>query len=169
MNIVGTEAVISSLNAPRTRPSWYLSSTVESDKLQLVSSIPASPLVLLVDDFDDARELYADYLEFRGYRIVTASSGPEALTIARLPDRPALILMDLRMFGMSGGETMRILRGEPEFAEVPIVAFTAHALDNEREAAIFDGFDAVITKPCLPDELAALIDQYLSKRLGARA
>jgi two-component system cell cycle response regulator DivK len=134
-----------------------------------VSSIPASPLVLLVDDYDDARELYAEYLEFHGYRIVTARSGPEALTIAHLPDRPALILMDLRMFGMSGGEAMRILRSEPEFAEVPIVAFTAHALDNEREAALLDGFDAVISKPCLPDELAAFINRYLSHRLSAKA
>ena len=134
-----------------------------------MSAIPASPLVLLVDDFDDGRELYAEYLEFRGYRIVTAGSGAEALTVARLPDRPALILMDLRMFGISGLEAMRVLRADSEFADVPIVAFTAQAMDNEREAAIVDGFDAVITKPCLPDELAALIDQYLSLRLRSSA
>ena len=123
----------------------------------------------MVDDFDDAREMYADYLAFRGYRVVTASSGAEALAVAHLPERPALILMDLRMFGMSGSDAMRALRSEPEFADVPIVAFTAHALDDERDNAILEGFDAVIAKPCLPDELALLIDQYLSARLRAPA
>jgi CheY-like chemotaxis protein len=107
--------------------------------------------------------MYEEFLTFSGYRIITASSGPEALALARGPERPALILMDLSMVGMTGKETLQSLRRDPTFADVPIVAFTAHALDGERRNALLDGFDAVIAKPCLPDELIALITPYLTK------
>jgi CheY-like chemotaxis protein len=121
-----------------------------------------SSLILLVDDFTDAREMYEEYLTFRGYRIVTAASGAEALRIAHA-ERPSLILMDLRMMGMDGTETMRALRNDGTFANVPIVAFTAHALVDEHDAAMLNGFDAVIRKPCLPDELVTLIQALLAE------
>ena len=123
-----------------------------------------TPLILLVDDFADAREMYADYLAFRGYRVTAAASGPAAVSLALSADRPDLILMDLQMHGMTGTEAMRVLREHPELAGVPIVAFTAHALEGERLQALSDGFDAVIPKPCLPDDLVTLIDHYLSVR-----
>ena len=118
-------------------------------------------LILLVDDFTDAREMYAEYLAFRGYRVVTAASGAEALEVAYQPERPRLILMDLRMLGVDGTAAMRALRAEPTFAGVPIIAFTAHAMQNEHDQAMLDGFDAVIAKPCLPDELVTLITPFL--------
>ncbi len=124
---------------------------------------PLAPLILLVDDFSDAREMYEEYLKFRGLRVVTADSGPSAMLLASCADRPALILMDLEMRGMSGTATMKLMRKDPLLAGVPIVAFTAHAMEEERREAIFDGFDAVIPKPCLPDELVALIQPYLAQ------
>lgn len=127
----------------------------------MVESVhPRSHLILLVDDFEDAREMYAEYLSFRGYRVVTAVSGEEAVEIAHR-ERPAVILMDLRMPGMTGTAAMRVLRGEPAFSGVPIVAFTAHALDDEQEAAMCAGFDYVIAKPCFPDELVRMIEAFL--------
>jgi two-component system, cell cycle response regulator DivK len=128
-----------------------------------------SSLILLVDDFEDAREMYAEYLSFRGYRIVTAASGAEALRVAHLPDRPTLILMDIRMLGMDGTAAMQSLRLEPAFAGVPIIAFTAHALRSEHDAALLAGFDAVIAKPCLPDELVTLIQPFLGPTRNASA
>lgn len=125
------------------------------------SKDPAAALILLVDDYSDAREMYAEYLAFRGYRVVTAASGAEALKLAHNPERPAIILMDLRMIGMDGTTAMQSLRSEPVFAGVPIVAFTAHALQKEHDQAMLDGFDAVIAKPCLPDELVTLITPFL--------
>jgi CheY-like chemotaxis protein len=122
---------------------------------------PAAALILLVDDYSDAREMYAEYFAFRGYRLVTAASGGEALKVAHNPERPAIILMDLQMLGMDGTTAMQFLCKEPAFAGVPIVAFTAHALQNEQDQAILDGFDAVIAKPCLPDELVTLITPFL--------
>jgi len=125
--------------------------------------VPASPLILLVDDYRDGREMYAEYLVFRGYRVATACSGAQAVALASGPDRPAVVLMDLEMHDMSGADALRILRANPALTRVPILALTARAMNAEREAAIRDGFDDVIPKPCLPDELIAIIDRYLAQ------
>ena len=68
-----------------------------------------SPLILIVDDFVDALDIYQQYLTFKGYRVVTARSGREAIDVARTR-MPAVILMDLSMAVMTGTEAMRILR-----------------------------------------------------------
>jgi two-component system cell cycle response regulator DivK len=131
-------------------------------------TLSMKPLILLVDDFDDAREIYSTYLEFNGYPVRCAADGAEALSLARA-ESPAVILLDVRMPGMTGTDVMRTLRADPSFAQVPIVALTAHALDDERVAALEAGFDAVISKPCLPDELLAVIEQLLAQwRLDAQ-
>lgn len=127
----------------------------------IVSDPAEAPLVLIVDDFDDALEIYEQFLTFKGYRVATASDGPTAIAKARAL-RPALIFMDLRMASMNGTEAMRLLREDAAFSLVPIVALTAHALDCERAQALADGFDEVISKPCLPDELAAAVDRLLA-------
>jgi CheY-like chemotaxis protein len=119
-------------------------------------------LILLVDDYVDGREMYAEYLTFRGYRVVTADSGVNAVRVANLPERPSLILMDIRMPDLDGTAAMKVLRHDRGFASVPIVAFTAHALEDERAEALLAGFDAVIAKPCLPDELVERIQPYLT-------
>ncbi len=123
--------------------------------------VPQNPIVLLVDDYQDALEMYEEYLTFRGYRVVTASSGAEAVELAGTT-RPALILMDLQMGGMTGTEAMRILRADPAHSHVKIVALTAHALDGDRRAALAAGFDEVLAKPCLPDDLVAAIGRLLT-------
>ena len=119
--------------------------------------------ILLVDDFEDGLEMYHEYLTFRGHRVVVARDGVEAVDQARL-HRPDLILLDLRMPKMTGTEVMRVLRSDSSFKRVPILALTAHALDGERRAALLAGFDAVIAKPCLPDELAAVVEMILANR-----
>jgi two-component system, cell cycle response regulator DivK len=122
-----------------------------------------TPLVLIVDDFDDALDIYEQYLTFKGYRVVTARSGAEAIDLARTL-RPSLIFMDLRMAAMTGTEAMHVLRQDVAFSSVPIVAFTAHALDEEKVIALAAGFDEVIPKPCLPDDLMAAVDRLLAAR-----
>ncbi len=120
------------------------------------------PLVLLVDDFPDALEMYEEYLQFKGYRVVTATDGPSAIEIA-ISQRPALILMDLQMGGMTGTQAMQALRADARFTVVPIIAFTAHALEEQRVAALNAGFDEVLSKPCLPDVLASVVDRLLGR------
>ena len=111
-----------------------------------------APVILLVDDYDDALEIYATYLTFHGYRVQTARNGREAVDAIEAL-KPALVLMDLRMPVLDGTEALHRIRRLPQFAHLPVLALTAHALDDERDAALAEGFDAVITKPCLPDEL----------------
>jgi CheY-like chemotaxis protein len=121
------------------------------------------PLILIVDDFPDALEIYGTYLSFHGYRVITATSGAEAIAVAR-DQRPALIFMDLQMGEMTGTTAMLNIRADADGnSAVPIIALTAHALEAERVAALAAGFDEVIPKPCLPNELAMAIDRLLAQ------
>lgn len=119
------------------------------------------PLVLLVDDFEDALEIYGTWLEREGYRVVLARNGSEAIELAH-ERHPALILLDLRMPVLDGTSALHAIRLDPRFKEIPILALTAHALEEETRAALLAGFDLVISKPCLPDELAAIVRRYLA-------
>jgi len=119
-----------------------------------------SALILLVDDFPDGLEMYREYLAFHGYRVVTAKNGEEAVA-ATAVECPDLILMDVQMPVMDGIDALRILRCQEAFALVPIVALTAYALENERRHMLLQGFDEVISKPCLPDDLVAAVERLL--------
>jgi CheY-like chemotaxis protein len=125
------------------------------------------PVILLVDDYDDALEIYATYLTFHGYRVQTARNGREAVDAVEAI-KPALVLMDLRMPILDGTEALREIRRLPQCAALPILALTAHALEDERVAALADGFDAVITKPCLPDELLHAVRAMLAQSGGSQ-
>ena len=117
--------------------------------------------ILLVDDFEDGLELYQEYLTYRGYRVIVARNGEEAIAQASA-HRPDLIMMDIRMPVMTGSDAVRILRADPSLAQIPIIALTAHAMEDERIAALATGFDELITKPCLPDQLVFAIERILA-------
>jgi CheY-like chemotaxis protein len=90
-----------------------------------------------------------------------ARNGEDAIVQARV-HRPDVILLDIRMPGMTGTDAMRVLRSDPSFQRIPIVALTAHALDGERVDALAAGFDELIPKPCLPDQLALAVERILA-------
>ena len=119
------------------------------------------PLVLVVEDYQDAREMYAAYLQFSGYRVAEASNGYEAIEQANelMPD---IILMDLALPRMDGWEATRRLKSNDRTRNIPIVALTGHALAGHAEGARQAGCDAFVTKPCLPDQLVAEIKRMLS-------
>jgi len=121
------------------------------------------PLVLIVDDVDHGREICAEYLEFRGFRVATAVDGLEALDKAfeLLPD---VILMDLSLPGIDGWEATRRLKADPRTRDIPVVALTAHALASAHERAKEAGCDSVVTKPCLPRDLEAEVRRQLAGR-----
>ncbi len=124
-------------------------------------------LILLVDDYQDGREMYADSLRFAGYRTLEASSGLEALQLA-FDRRPSLILMDLSLPGMDGWEVTARLKKDARTRHIPIVALTAHALQEERDRAERAGCDAFVAKPCLPEELLAEVQRLLATRGSAQ-
>ncbi|AKT41430.1 response regulator [Chondromyces crocatus] len=122
-----------------------------------------APLVLVVDDFQDNREMFAEYLAFSGFRVAEAATGREALDKAfeLLPD---LILMDLSLPEIDGWKATRFLKNDPRTKAIPIVALTGHALAGHSREARDAGCDAFLTKPCLPDTLVAEIRRVLATR-----
>ena len=118
------------------------------------------PLVLVVEDYQDAREMYAAYLQFSGFDVAEAGNGIEAIekTLALLPD---IVLMDLALPRMDGWEATRRLKNDERTRHIPIVALTGHALAGHAEGAREAGCDAFVTKPCLPDALVAEIKRLL--------
>ena len=119
------------------------------------------PLILVVDDYQDAREMYAEYLQFSGFRVAEARNGNEAVAQARSL-KPDLILMDLSLPGMDGWEATRVLKADEATKRIPIVALTGHALAGASEGARKAGCDSFVTKPCLPDDLVVEVRRMLN-------
>jgi len=124
---------------------------------------PQAPLVLVVDDVAHGREIFAEYLEFRGFRVATAADGLEALDKAfeLLPD---VILMDLSLPGLDGWEATRRLKSDERTKTIPIIALTAHALASAHDKAKAAGCDSVVTKPCIPRDLETEVRRQLAAR-----
>ncbi len=126
------------------------------------------PLVLLVDDFQDNREMFADFLSYSGVGVVEAGTGGEALekAFALLPD---VILMDLSLPGLDGWEATRRLKADERTRGIPVVAVTGHALRGHAEGAMQAGCDAFVAKPCMPDDMVKLIRKMLEPTEGDKA
>jgi two-component system, cell cycle response regulator DivK len=119
------------------------------------------PLVLVVDDYADSRDVYAEYLKYAGFRVAEAANGQEALDKVGelLPD---VVIMDLSLPIMDGWEATRRLRRDPETRGIPIIALTGHVLAGHSNRAKEAGCDAYLAKPCLPEELLEEVKSMLS-------
>jgi two-component system, cell cycle response regulator DivK len=114
------------------------------------------PLVLLIEDFDDAREMYAEYLEFSGLRVAGASDAVRGLKLAA-ELQPSVILMDAALPGLSGWDAIKQLKANPATEHIPVLMLTGHVLGDAKERALAVGATGFIAKPCLPDELTRRI------------
>jgi CheY-like chemotaxis protein len=123
------------------------------------------PLVLVVEDYDDAREMYAAYLQYSGFDVELATNGVEAVekAVELLPD---IVLMDLALPRMDGWEATRRLKGHEQTRHIPILALTGYALVGYSEGARQAGCDAFVTKPCLPEALVVQIKRLLETHEG---
>jgi two-component system cell cycle response regulator DivK len=123
----------------------------------------AMPLVLVVDDFEDNRAMYAVYLTYSGYDVLEAADGREAVDVAstRIPD---LIIMDLSLPIMDGWEATRRLKADPRTRHIPIIALTGHALAGHSRDAREAGCDAFLAKPCLPEMLVEKVAELMGPR-----
>jgi len=124
------------------------------------------PLVLVVDDFQDNREMYAEFLAYQGFRVIQAANGVEALDQA-FSNRPDIIIMDLSLPVMDGWEATRRLKADRRTNDIPVVALTGHAMQGHSKGAIEAGCDSFVAKPCLPDQLVAEIRKMLSTPRGS--
>lgn len=132
------------------------------------SPLPADrkPLVLLVEDLVDSRELYAQYLTYAGFSVVTAINGHEALRLAQLL-RPDVILMDIRLPGMDGLEATADIKRTPELAHIPIIAITADSSPQMADRCRAAGCAAFMSKPALPDDVARELRAVLTTAEGS--
>jgi PAS domain S-box-containing protein len=118
--------------------------------------------ILLVEDNAINMMVTSDYLKDRDYQVTEARNGMEAMEQA-LQQKPDLILMDIQMPGMSGLEAISRLRATPEFASVPIIAFTALAMPGDRERCLEAGATEYLAKPVSMKYLSEMIENLLQK------
>ncbi len=123
----------------------------------------AGQTVLLVDD--DVRNIFAlsSVLERRGLRVLTATTGNEAIRILQRTPNVAIVLMDIMMPEMDGYETMRFIRGNADWRRLPIIALTAKAMKGDREKCLEAGASEYLAKPVNTEQLLAALRMWLHR------
>ena len=122
----------------------------------------ANELILAVDDEAHILELLSFNLEASGYRVVTAATGEDALTVCQ-QERPAMVLLDIMLPGMDGMEVCRRLKGAPTTADIPIIMLTAKGEEVDKILGLELGADDYITKPFSVRELIARVKALLRR------
>jgi phosphate regulon transcriptional regulator PhoB len=123
-------------------------------------------LILVVEDERDIAELVQFNLQQEGFAVIIAANGEEALTAAR-QQRPALLILDWMLPGLSGLEVCRRLRGDPATGRVPILMLTAKTAEVDRVLGLEMGADDYVTKPFSPRELVARVRALLRRTYAA--
>jgi CheY-like chemotaxis protein len=121
----------------------------------------AKPRILVVEDVDDVREMYVEYLSFLGFSVEGAVDGRDAVRKAISHER-ALIVMDLAMPVLDGWEAIRILRADPRTKAIPIIVLTGQAQPEPIARAKAVGATEVVIKPCLPAQLGRIVVNTLA-------
>ena len=118
------------------------------------------PTILVVDDFDDTRWLLRTWLERKGFRVIEAENGNEAVSEAQSKS-PDLIIMDLEMPELDGLAATRQIRASEKLADVPIVAVSAYGAEQFRGPALLAGCNEYVSTPFEPSDLERLIRSYV--------
>jgi two-component system cell cycle response regulator DivK len=119
----------------------------------------AGERVLIVEDNEKNMKLVRDVLLAIGYSPLEASSGEQALALAA-EQAPALVLMDIQLPDMDGGEALQRLRSDDRTSGIPVLALTAQAMQGDRERFLAAGFDGYLSKPVDVDELIAAVQRH---------
>src|SRR5205809_2219046 len=121
------------------------------------------PLILVVEDQEELRRLYAEQLSLSGFDVIEANNGEDAISHTSL-HAPDVVLMDLSLPILDGWEATRRLKADARTAHIPVVALTAHDGSGELQRATSAGCDWFVPKPCPPDALITELRRVLSKR-----
>src|SRR5438876_153919 len=126
---------------------------------------PAEPRarILLAEDYDDARQMYVELLEYRGFEVVAARNGQEALDHAAR-ERFDLVILDIALPKVDGVTVIKTLRSRSETKPVPIISLSALVGEGMHEAIVAAGADLALDKPCTPDELEAAVTALLAAK-----
>jgi CheY-like chemotaxis protein len=112
----------------------------------------SKPTILVVDDFDDTRLLLRTWLERKGFRVIEAENGNQAVAQAE-SKRPDLIIMDLEMPELDGLAATRKIRRMKELERVPVLAVSAYGAEQFRDDALAAGCDEYVSTPFEPGDL----------------
>ena len=119
--------------------------------------------ILVVDDKEDSRRLVGKILKIRGYEVIGAGTGEDAVNMAQT-ELPDLILMDVRMPGeIDGLEATRRIKALPQLAHIPILAMTASVRPEDMQRALDDGCNGFIRKPIDIDELPKEVAEHIAR------
>ena len=122
--------------------------------------------ILLVEDHEDTRTMYAEFLE-ELFEVHQAADGEEALASmrARTPD---LVITDLSLPRMDGFELVKRMRSDAVLAKVPVICLSGYSDDGHERRAVDAGVDRILQKPCLPDKLTQAAQALLRTRVNRR-
>ena len=126
----------------------------------------ANELILIVEDNDKNMKLARDILQVKGYRTIEAESAEAGLPLAAA-QKPDLVLMDIQLPGINGIEALKRMRESPETSAIPVLAFTASVMPQDRREIMSAGFDGFVSKPINLKEFIASIANALGKPGGA--
>ena len=106
----------------------------------------ANELILIVEDNEHNQKLASDVLRFKGFRVLVAETAEIGVPMV-LKEKPDLVLMDIHLPGMNGIEALAKLRADPETKAIPVFAFTASVMPQDRKEITSAGFDGFLSKP----------------------
>ena len=123
----------------------------------------STELILVVEDNEKNRKLARDVLKVKGYRVLEADSAEAALERVgeELPD---LVLMDIHLPGMTGIQALERLRGKESTRNIPVIAFTASVMPQDKHQITSAGFDGFVAKPINLKEFTATIAAILNRK-----
>jgi two-component system cell cycle response regulator/two-component system cell cycle response regulator DivK len=124
--------------------------------------------ILIAEDNAVNRELLRELLEMRGYTVVEACDGEEALRMVE-QSQPDILLLDIGMPLLDGFAVVRQIRENPRWASLPVVAVTAYAMQGDREKILNSKFDGYLSKPVNARALAEELERLLGKRENREA
>ena len=124
-----------------------------------MSALP--PLVLVVDDHEDTRLLYVEYLTYHGFAVTGAADAQAAIESAR-QRTPNLLITDLKMPGMDGFTLLDTFKRDEYLRSVPAVILTAHVAAAARRRAAQIANAEFVAKPCLPNDLLTIVRRMIA-------
>ena len=122
----------------------------------------ANELILIIEDNEKNRKLVRDVLQVKGYKTIESETAEEGLKLA-LEKSPALVLMDIQLPGMDGITALKQLRANPQTKSIPVIAITASAMTNNRQAMLAEGFDGYQSKPISLKDFLGELERVLAK------
>ncbi len=121
----------------------------------------ANELILIIEDNEKNRKLARDVLQVKGFKTIESETAEQGLKLAA-EQSPALILMDILLPGMDGITALKQLRSEAKTKSIPVIAITASAMTNNRQAMLAEGFDGYQTKPITLKDFLGEIERVLT-------